>query len=68
LFKRGREGKMNGLQAEGYGYRHSNEGRHMSFIAVVRIAEISRYASEMEEPDFGSPMASPQGNEHHASR
>lgn len=38
---------MNGLQAERYGYRHSNEGGHMSFIAVVGAAEIRGYASEM---------------------
>lgn len=26
---------MNGLQGEGYGFRQSNEGRHMSFIAYL---------------------------------
>jgi len=40
----------------------SNEGRHMSFIAAVGTAEISRDASEMEGPGAGSPMASFLGN------
>jgi hypothetical protein len=45
----------------------SNEGSHVSFIAVVKQAVISRHASEMAEPEFSSPMATVRGNEHHAS-
>ena len=42
---------MNDLQGEGSGCNPSNEGRHMSFIAAVGTAEISRDASEMEGPE-----------------
>jgi len=39
----------------------------MSFIAEVKEAVISRYASEMAEPESSSPMATGRRNEHHAS-
>ena len=58
---------MNGLQGEGYGKELANGGSHVSFIAVVKQAVISRSASEMAEPESSSPMATVRRNEHHAS-